>query len=229
MFRSQCINLIIYLKQKLHFMAQIEKGILGPITGTVGTVVGSSWKGINYIRSKSSGRRSSSVEQLDQQFKFSAAINFVSTMADLLKMTFKNYAVKKTESNAALSYTLRNAITGTSPDYQVDFAKALVSHGNLPNATAPAATVTGKAIHFTWTDNSGSGKAAATDKAVLVAYCKNYNQTIFTTASAVRSAGAAVLDVSNFAGFEAEVWIAFLSADGMEASNSIYLGELMVS
>jgi hypothetical protein len=47
--------------------------------------------------------------------------------------------------------------------------------------------------------------------------------------SAVRSAKAAVLDVSNFAGFEAEVWIAFLSADGLEASNSIYLGGLMVS
>ena len=47
--------------------------------------------------------------------------------------------------------------------------------------------------------------------------------------SAVRSAKAAVLDVSNFAGFEAEVWIAFLSADGKVASDSIYLGGLMVS
>ena len=210
-------------------MGKIEKGILGPISGTVGTVVGSRWKGIDYIRSKSSGKRSASVKQLDQQFKFSVAINFVSTMTDLLDMTFKNYAVKKTESNAALSYTLLNAITGTSPDYQIDFAKALVSHGKLPNATAPGATVTNKAIHFTWTDNSGSGKAGATDKAVLVAYCKNYNQTVFSTEAAVRSAGAAVLDVSNFAGFEAEVWIAFLSADGVDASNSIYLGALMVS
>jgi hypothetical protein len=122
-----------------------------------------------------------------------------------------------------------HAITGTSPDYQVDFAKALISRGKLPNATAPAATITGKTIHFTWTDNSGSGKAVATDKAVLVAYCKNYNQTIYTAASAVRSAKAAVLDVSNFAGFEAEVWIAFLSADGKVASDSIYLGALMVN
>ena len=210
-------------------MGTISKGILGPISGKVGTVVGSSWKGIDSIRSKSSRRKSFSAGQMDQQFRFSAAINFVSTMTDLLKMTFKNYAVKKSQSNAALSYTLRNAITGTSPDYQVDFAKALVSHGNLPNASAPAATITGKAIHFTWTDNSGSGKAVATDKAVLVAYCKNYNQTIYTTISAVRSAKAAILDVSNFTGFEAEVWIAFLSADGLEASNSIYLGALMVS
>jgi hypothetical protein len=210
-------------------MASMEKGILGPISGKVGTVVGSSWKGIDYIRSKSTRKRNFSAAQRDQQHRFSAAINFVSTMNDLLDMTFDRYAVKKSGSNAALSYTLLHAITGTSPDYQVDFAKALVSHGKLPNATAPTATITGKAIHFTWTDNSGSGKAAATDKAVLVAYCKNYNQTIYTTESAVRSAKAAVLDVSNFAGFEAEVWIAFLSADGKVASDSIYLGALMVS
>jgi hypothetical protein len=210
-------------------MGTISKGILGPISGKVGTVVGSSWKGIDYIRSKSTRRKGFSARQRDQQFRFSAAINFVSTMNDLLDITFKRYALKKSGSNAALSYTMLHAITGTSPDYQVDFAKALVSHGKLPNASAPAATVTGKAIHFTWTDNSGSGKAAATDNAVLVAYCKNYNQTIYTTMSAVRSAKAAVLDVSNFAGFEAEVWIAFLSADGKVASDSIYLGGLMVS
>jgi hypothetical protein len=87
----------------------------------------------------------------------------------------------------------------------------------------------GKAIHFTWTDNSGSGKAVATDKAVLVAYCKNYNQTIYTPAAPVRSTGVAVLDVSNFTGFEAEVWIAFLSEDGITEWDSIYLGVLMVS
>ena len=210
-------------------MARIEKGILGPVSGTVGTVVGANWKGINYIRSKAAGKRSSSVEQLDQQLKFSIAVNFVSTMTELLKLTFKNYAVKQTESNAALSYTLLNAITGKSPDYEIDFTKTLVSHGNLPNATAPAATVTNKAIHFTWTDNSGSGSAAATDKAVLVVYSSNFNQTIFSITTAVRSDGAAIFDVSNFSGYNAEVWIAFLSADGKDASNSIYLGELMVS
>jgi hypothetical protein len=91
-------------------------------------------------------------------------------MNDLLNMTFKRYALKKSGSNAALSYTLRHAITGTSPNYQVDFTKTLVSHGNLPNGSAPVATIAGKVIHFTWTDNSGSGKAAATDKAILVAY-----------------------------------------------------------
>lgn len=38
-------------------MAIINKGILGPVSGTVGTVIGGSWKGISYIRSQSTSRR----------------------------------------------------------------------------------------------------------------------------------------------------------------------------
>ena len=167
--------------------------------------------------------------QLDVQLKFSLLINFISTMNELLALTFTKYAVGMSESNAAFSYNYHNAITGTSPNYAIDYAGTLVSRGDLANATAVAATITSKVIHFTWSDNSGLGMAAATDKAVLVAYCKNYNLTVYTIGPAVRSTKAATLDVSNFTGFAVETWIAFLSEDGINASNSIYTGELMVS
>ncbi len=39
-------------------MGTISKGILGGFSGKVGTVVGGSWKGIDYMRSRS-GRRTS--------------------------------------------------------------------------------------------------------------------------------------------------------------------------
>ncbi len=55
-------------------------------------------------------------------------------------------------------------------------------------------------VYFTWTDNSGTGKAAPTDKAVLVAYSELSKQTLFSTTTAQRSAGAATLDVTNFKG-----------------------------
>ncbi len=34
-------------------MGTISKGILGGFSGTVGTVIGGSWKGIEYMRSQS--------------------------------------------------------------------------------------------------------------------------------------------------------------------------------
>jgi hypothetical protein len=33
-------------------MGKLSKGILGPFSGLVGTVIGSSWKGVNYMRSR---------------------------------------------------------------------------------------------------------------------------------------------------------------------------------
>ena len=37
-------------------MAKIEHGILGGFSGTVGTVIGGSWKGIDTMRSKAKRR-----------------------------------------------------------------------------------------------------------------------------------------------------------------------------
>ena len=49
-------------------MARISKGILGGFSGTVGTVIGGSWKGIAYMRSMPSSRKSSStVKQKEQR------------------------------------------------------------------------------------------------------------------------------------------------------------------
>jgi hypothetical protein len=211
-------------------MGQISKGILGPVSGTVGTVIGATWKGISYLRSQPNKRkRTSTVNQIDQQLKFAVVMSFLQTMVGVLQLTFKKYANKMSEVNAAFSYNYHNAITGTSPDYVIDYPNALVSHGDLPNATAPAATATANTVHYTWTDNSGSGSALATDQAVLVVYCAALNLTIFNSAAAARSAAAATLNVADFAGQTVQTWIAFLSEDGKEASNSTFTGELTIS
>lgn len=211
-------------------MGRIYKGILGPVSGTVGVVTGGIWKTIPYLRSLPGKRkRTSTVDQIDQQLKFALVMGFVQTMVDVLQLTFKKYANKMSEVNAAFSYNYHNAITGTTPDYVIDYPNALVSRGELPNATAPTATVTGTTLHYTWTDNSGSGSALATDEAVLVAYCPALNRTIFNSAAAARSAAAATLDVADFTGQTVQTWIAFLSQDGSLASNSTFTGELTVS
>ena len=131
-----------------------------------------------------------------------------------------------TESNAAFSYNYQNALTGIAPDYDIDYKKALVSRGELPNANAAQASVTGTGIYFTWEDNSGTGTAKGTDHAVLVVYCKNLNQSIFAANKAIRQEASATIDAVNFKGETVQTWLSFLSQDGEEASDSIYTGEL---
>lgn len=212
-------------------MGTINKGILGGFSGTVGTVIGGSWKGIDYMRSQPARRSGTqSQAQLEQQAKFKLVVQFLQSMTALVMTTFHNYAIKMTGFNSALSYNIKNVIKGSYPSYSIDYSKVLVSRGDLPNGSGPAATAGTKGdINFTWTDNSGMGKAAVTDFAVLVAYSATYNLTIYDLAGAQRSAGAATLDASTFGGETVEVYIGFISEDGKEVATSIYLGQVTIS
>ena len=210
-------------------MGTLSKGILGGFSGTVGPVVGGTWKGIPYMRSKSSKRSGKfSLQQLEQQIRFSITVHFLQTLTPLVEIGFKNFANGMTAFNSAFSYNVKNAIKGISPDFEVDYAKVLLTRGDLPNATAPAATTTGNKVFFTWTDNSGVGEALATDKSILVVYCKALDAGVYTYTGPQRSAASGQLDVSGFANQTVETWIGFISENSSEVSNTIYTGKLVI-
>ena len=211
-------------------MGIISKGILGGFSGTVGTVIGGSWKGIEYMRSQPAKRQfNPTPAQLAQQMKFALVMRFQESMVGLLRITFDNFANKMSGYNNAMSYNLKNTITGTYPTFSIDYSLALVSRGDLPNASGPAATAgtTGN-INFSWTDNSGMGAAQDTDKAILVAYSETLNLSIYTLAGADRSAGAAVMNAATFSGQTVETYIGFISEDGYSIATSLYLGQVTV-
>lgn len=212
-------------------MGTINKGILGGFSGKVGTVVGGNWKGIDYMRSKGNNRNlAPSQAQLAQQLKFALCIRFVTSMSGLLQVSFHNYAVKKTGINSALSYILKNAITGLYPAFSIVYGDVLVSRGDLPNVLGPSITMgAGSLLTYSWTDNSGVGIAKPTDKAILAAYCPSLNQCIYTTGSAQRSALTDTLNLASFTGLAIETYIGFISEDGLNIASSIYTGPVTVS
>lgn len=61
---------ILSIKKPI-IMGTINQGITGGFSGKVGTVVGGNWNGIDYMRSKESGRSDAkSNAQLNQRAKF---------------------------------------------------------------------------------------------------------------------------------------------------------------
>lgn len=212
-------------------MGTINKGILGGFSGKVGNVVGGSWKGIDYMRSKGGNRNSNPTEkQLTQQLKFALTMRFLQPMAGLLDISFRNFAIMKTGMNSAFGYVIQNAITGVYPALQIDYALALISRGDLPNVLAPAVTPgAGSLVTFSWTDNSGVGSAKATDQAILVAFCPALRQAIFTTTGGDRSLLTGELNLLPFSGLEVETWIGFISTSGTSVATSIFTGEITVS
>ena len=211
-------------------MGTFVKGILGGFSGTVGTVVGGNWKGIDYMRSQSAKRSGSFTQaQLQQQARFALVVKFVQTMTAFVAISFRDFAVQMTGFNNAVSYNLKNAVTGVYPDYSLAYNLTLVSRGDLPNGLGPSAVAAaGSNIVFSWTDNTGVGRAKATDLAMLLVYCPAMNLSIYTTGSAVRSAATDTLNVSTFSGEKVETYIAFISADGKDIASSIYTGQIVV-
>jgi len=142
---------------------------------------------------------------------------------------YKTYANKQTEFNAAMSYICLNAITGTYPNYALDFSLALVSRGNLTPAADASAAIAGGVLTFTWIDNSGEGNALTTDLAMPLAFNKDKGEAVFSTAAANRDATIATLNLpADWMGDKVEVYLGLVSADGKSVANSVFIGEDLV-
>lgn len=213
-------------------MGKISQGILGGFSGKVGNVIGGNWKGIDYMRVKPASVANPQTEgQVDQRSKFITVLQFLQPMKDFIKVGFKGYAIKMTEFNSAMSYNLNNAVTGTYPDYAIDYANALISRGSLAGSlNGSLASASAGNISFIWDDNSGDGNASDTDKAMLLIYNPDKGEVVFVTEGVTRNTGTQDLVVpANFSGDTVYGFIAFISEDGKEVSNSKYIGEVVVA
>jgi hypothetical protein len=212
-------------------MGTIKKGILGGFSGKVGTVVGASWKGISYMRSLPQHVKNPRTDgQMSQRSKFALALNLLKPTTAFLRTGWKLYAHKQTPFNAAMSYTLANAITGTYPDYSIDPSKVLVSRGSLATAANASAVAAGGNIEIAWDDNSGVGSAKQTDRALIAVLNPAKGEAITDTAGAERTEGAQTVIVpADWAGDEVQVYLGFISEDKREVANSVYLGAVEVA
>jgi hypothetical protein len=211
-------------------MAKLNRGILGGVSGTIGPVCGSTWRGVEYIRSLPKTSNSDpTAEQVEQRSRFALAIRFVTALKHLFAITYRSSAKQMTETNVALAAVLKNAVSGAHPNHVLNYAMVQVSQGKVPNAAGPTAAPGVNTVNFSWTDNTGMGSAArANDKAILVAYSPSMNHCVFSTGAAVRSSGSGTLSVPEFSGQTVETWIAFIADIGRDTAPSLYTGAIAI-
>jgi hypothetical protein len=152
-------------------MGKIGRGILGGVSGKVANVVGARWKGIDYTRAQpQSIVNPRMLLQVNQRTKFALVLMFFQPNLNFIKIGYKNYAVKKSQFNSAMSFILNNAIIGISPDFEIDYSLGLLSRGNLAGALDPVFYLsTPGQVKFSWDYNSNDGNALATDKVKVIA------------------------------------------------------------
>jgi Family of unknown function (DUF6266) len=213
-------------------MAIITQGITGPFSGKVGAVVGyvSRGKAIMRGRPNISKSRKPSTLQRQQHAKFSLMNKFLGPIIPFLNETKKTVDIDLTGYNKAFSYNVKNAITGTFPDLIINYSMVLLSRGDLPNVrSAEAESLSPGQITCKWTDNSGTGLARTDDKTFLAVHCPEINNNwMYGLDLTNRSNGNCVFNAGLFSGRTVQIYMGFLSSDGKEVSDSLYVGGLQV-
>lgn len=145
-------------------MAKIDEGILGPFSGKVGDVIGSSWHGIPYIKSRPAVfHDTKSPAQLAQRMRMQVAHGFVKSVKIYAEIGFRMVSGNQTPYNRAVSCIMKQAIGANTLQY-IEPSKVVLSQGKLAGAEESLATKEkGKKICFSWSMNSSSAQNGRTD------------------------------------------------------------------
>ena len=112
-------------------MGTIRKGANGGFSGKAGSVVGSSWRDVDYIKGLPKlSSKPATERQLEQRAKFATAVNFLQPVKQLLNLGFSTQRTgRATGYNIGLRHLLENAIAGDYPTYGIDYSKVVISKG----------------------------------------------------------------------------------------------------
>lgn len=207
-------------------MGLTKLGTMGSISGKVGKVVGSKWKGIPYLRAiPDNVKNPQTPAQLEQRMRFKLVTDLMYSMAPLLADGFKD-GVGKTPVNRAVSFNIGRIITGEYPDLEIDYSRLKISRGKLTEIydAKVDGDVYRKAV-FTWEDNSGYGDAKADDRILLLLINTDRDAPVYITEGFTRQDAEAEIDLpASFAGQAFEAFISVVRADGSKTADSLYLG-----
>ncbi|SDH35269.1 DUF6266 family protein [Chitinophaga filiformis] len=212
-------------------MGKYLKGILGPFSGLVGTVVGASWKGISVMRSRTTKSNKPATEgQMKQRTAFTLITEFLNPLRDLIKISFQAYQKGMTPYNAAFKVNIENAITGVYPVLAINYPQVVIGKGRLlgPPEFTMAATVAAK-LDFTWVNNAVVDSTNGTDLLTILLYNPLKQSYVTAAGVAARSAQSYSLTVpAQWSTDTVHAWILFVSFDGKVNSDSRYVGDIEI-
>ncbi|WP_308992729.1 DUF6266 family protein [Mariniflexile litorale] len=212
-------------------MATYNQGVLGGFSGKVGPVIGSNWRGKNVMRSiPSKSTKTVSAAQQLQRDKFKFVLQFLTPLKGVLTETFGANVGSKTPFNNAMSYHMKEAVTYTGTQFEIDYSKVLIGMGGLCGIKNPIVQGAGTtAWQLTWDDNSQQGLAYPHDALLVVAYAPTLNDFDFFMAYSVREeAGCALHFQEAFYGETLQLWATFSNAPLALTATSQYLGSFVV-
>ena len=151
--------------QLVILMAVVQNPVTGRTRGKFASAIFSKQFGKNTMRSKPiEVKNPKSIGQLTQRAMFNVVLAFAQIVLLTVRVGWKNAASGMSAYNAFFKHAILNAVSGSYPDFAIDFSKIVVASGSLLGFLSPLwSSPAGHKIMFAWSDNSDQGNASAED------------------------------------------------------------------
>ena len=211
-------------------MARLKNGLLNGFFGAIGNLEGYQYKGQYVIRSR---RTPAAVPPSEKQLACRAKMRMVndllSRFSEFVKFGFTETARDQifTSYNAAVAYQLKYAITGSYPNYEIDYSKLRLAEGRInTEGLNPSVSLQGDTLLFSWTP--GVNSPNSTDHVMLLAYAPALKEAVYNLCGAKRRTGQETLRLSeSWQQQRIEIYMAFRGENNGQYSDSIYLGSIV--
>jgi hypothetical protein len=205
-------------------MAIMRQGILGGLKNKIGSVVGTSWKGIAVLKSLPlSVANPRTTPQVNQRTKFAAVVAFASAINSILiKPLWDRFAQRKSGNNAFVQANIDffNSSGVLSTPASLKISEGKMSATPILTATAD---ISGDTVLLTWSATLTDSFQASTDKAYVLVYNITTGEIIADGGGNARTEESISLDVAVNAGNVIHCYLAFRRVDGTVVSDTAYL------
>lgn len=214
-------------------MGTIRNGANGGFSGKAGSVIGSSWNNISYIKGLPKlSNKPASEAQLIQRARFAAVMGYLGPIKDVLMLGYKGQTSNRaTGFNMGVQHALNNAVAGVYPYFTVDKSMVQISKGTLQApADVTLVSTTPEDLVLSWMPQVNDLTSFVDDRVYLLVYNAEQNLFMIYTAFATRSEGTSTITLpASFSGQEIHVYMFYQSRDGGRQSNSVYKGPFTVA
>lgn len=206
-------------------MAEFKDRFLENFTGTIGNMIFYQRGGKTFVRSKPAKHKDRQSEaQLAQREKFKLVHEFLAPYKKVLSKTFVDTTGSRTAYQNAFSYNLKNAVSGTYPDYKMDFRKVFLCRGEVALPTEITIKKQNTGFLIEWDTSVNAEACEPDDTFVLIASHNFYSNIHYRFTGILRSEGHYLWDNNLFEAHSMpDVWVAFRNADETAVSESRYL------
>ena len=210
-------------------MAKAPKGILGPVTGSIGNLTFYELNGQAVLRRKSTYSSKPTEARLRARSAMRVLMNLFTRIKPFLRVGFINHSrgTKRSYYNAAMSYNLRHGLKLELGGYKINFESLKLSTGNAEAVDRAIVERVAEGLAFNWQMKAGLDWESQNDQVMMMAYFPTENEAIFELHGARRSTRKDVLIIPPSLRSKAmEVYISFVSSDRLRVAESFYLGRL---